>query len=162
MQNFIGGFKDVLDSSEKIFRNISEERSEVKPSPEKWSSKEILGHLIDSSINNIRRLVLSQLQDNLIFSGYLQDDWVKIQNYQNREWNSLVDLWMANNLHLINIVEQIPVEIWGKKFSKHNFNEILSESFSPDQQVTIEMMMRDYLYHMRHHIDQIYKQADAN
>ena len=156
MQNYIGGFKDVLDSSEKIFKNISDEQSVVRPAPGKWSAREILGHLIDSSINNIRRLVLAQIQDNLVFPGYRQDDWVRIQNYQNRDWRSLIELWKANNLHLINIVDQIPVDIWRKNFSKHNFNEILSESFSPEHQVTIEMMMRDYLSHMRHHIDQIY------
>lgn len=157
MKNFVESFKSVLESSEQIFRSINDEQSSKRLSPSKWSSKEILGHLIDSSINNIRRLVLSQIQEDLIFSGYQQDDWVRIQNYHYRDWNFLIDLWKLNNIHLINIVEAIPGDLLTKEFEDHNFDQILSESFAPDKPVTIEILIRDYLSHMKHHIDQILK-----
>jgi hypothetical protein len=44
-----------------------------KPAPDRWSKKEILGHLIDSAGNNHQRFVRAQLQGELRFPGYEQE-----------------------------------------------------------------------------------------
>ena len=42
-----------------------------KASPkDKWNQYEILGHLIDSAINNYRRFILSVAENKLEFDGY--------------------------------------------------------------------------------------------
>lgn len=157
MKDFINEFNTTLENFEKRLRTISEERSSARPAPDKWSPKEILGHLIDSSINNTRRIVLGQLQDNLIFTGYSQDDWVRLQNYQKEDWNFLIDLWKLNNLHIIHNVEEIPESVLEKEHTEHNFDQILSESFAKDKPVKLEDLVRDYLSHMKHHLNQIIK-----
>ena len=40
---------------------ISDEAASRKPAPNKWSKKEILGHLIDSAANNHQRFMRLQL-----------------------------------------------------------------------------------------------------
>lgn len=157
MKNFINEFYNTLETTEQKFRAITEELSAQKPAPGKWSQKEILGHLIDSSINNIRRIIAGQLQHNLVFQGYLQDEWIRLQNYQKVEWNFLIDLWKLNNLHFIHIVEEISEEVYTKQFTEHNFDQILSEKFEKSKPVTLEDLIRDYLSHMKHHINQIVK-----
>ena len=42
---------------------ISDSELEFKPSPQKWSKKEILGHLNDSALNNIQRFVRVQYME---------------------------------------------------------------------------------------------------
>ena len=64
-----------------------------------WTKKEILGHLIDSAAINHQRFVRAQFTDDLVFDGYVQDDWVKVQDYQNRDWRELVELWHGYNRH---------------------------------------------------------------
>lgn len=155
MKDFINEFNTTLKDYEKKLHAITEEKSSARPAPGKWSPKEILGHLIDSTINNTRRIVLGQLQDNLIFTGYQQDDWVRLQNYQKEDWNFLIDLWKINNLHIIHIVEEISESVLKKKHSEHNFDQILSESFAKDKPVKLEDLVRDYLSHMKHHLKQI-------
>ncbi|MBI1937199.1 MAG: DinB family protein [Ignavibacteriales bacterium] len=155
MKDFINEFYVTLETSEKKFRAVTEEESTRKPAPGKWSQKEILGHLIDSSINNIRRIVAGQLQNNLVFQGYQQNEWVRLQNYQNAEWKFLIDLWKLNNLHFIGIVKEISPEVYTKQFPEHNFDQILSEKFEKEKPVTLEDLIRDYLLHMKHHINQI-------
>lgn len=157
MKDFINEFYNTLEKTEKKFRAITEEQSAYKPVPGKWSQKEILGHLIDSSINNIRRIVIGQMQNSLVFQGYEQNEWIRLQNYQKEDWNFLIDLWKLNNLHFIHIVEEISERIYTKQFTEHNFDQILSEKFEKGKPVTLEDLIRDYLSHMKHHINQIVK-----
>src|SRR5688572_27029542 len=62
-----------------------------KPSPNKWSKKEILGHLVDSAQNNLRRFIVAQYEDNPKIV-YRQDDWVRTNNYQNAVFEDLINL----------------------------------------------------------------------
>ena len=55
-----------------------------KSSPEKWSKKEILGHLIDSAVNNLQRFTEIQFQDKPYpIQKYDQDQLVIANDYQN-------------------------------------------------------------------------------
>jgi len=48
--------KNIIDAELQRFQTISEEEWSYKSAPEKWSKKEIIGHLCDSAFTNIRRL----------------------------------------------------------------------------------------------------------
>jgi hypothetical protein len=76
----------------------------------KWIKKEILGHLIDSVVNNHQRFVRAQFRDPFIWPGYEQDSWVRVQQYRERPWLELVELWVALNRHLAAVIETIPAE----------------------------------------------------
>jgi hypothetical protein len=62
-------------------KSLDESQFTNKPSPEKWSGKEVIGHLIDSAQNNIRRFVVAQYEQNPTIN-YNQVEWVAISNYQ--------------------------------------------------------------------------------
>ena len=162
MEKFIDDYFLTVYSAVNKLKNIREEDSVLKSVPGKWSSKEILGHLIDSSINNIKRIVNGQIQDSLVFDGYNQNEWVRIQNYQNQDWNFIIDLWKLNNLHLIRTVMEIPHDVLTKNFSKHNFDKILMENYLVDNPVNLEQLIRDYLKHIKHHLKQIYMLNNIN
>ena len=55
--------KTIIDTELKRFEIISEDEWAYKNSPEKWSRKEILGHLCDSAFTNIRRFVVTQYKE---------------------------------------------------------------------------------------------------
>jgi len=156
VKEFIGEFKNVIISYENKLRTINEEQSGFKPAPHKWSAKEILGHLIDSSINNTVRFVKGQFQDNLIFSGYQQNEWVHAQNYQAAKWNFIIDLWKLNNLQIIRIVEYIPVDVLSKMYSEHNFEDISGHTLPKGTTASLEYFIKDYYMHMKHHLNQIF------
>ncbi len=44
-----------------VLAGFSEAESEQRPSPERWTRKEVVGHLIDSASNNHQRFVRGQL-----------------------------------------------------------------------------------------------------
>src|SRR5262249_23223854 len=86
-----------------ILSRFSEVESEQRPAPQRWTKKEVLGHLIDSVSNNHQRFVRGQIASGQHFPGYEQEQWVRIQGYQSARWSDLIDLWRAYNTHLLHV-----------------------------------------------------------
>jgi len=126
---------------------ISEETASIKPSPGKWSKKEILGHLIDSAANNHQRLVRLQLQPEISLPGYDQDNWVRLNRYQQEPWAEIVALWSAYNRHLVSVIESLDDSALGHVWH------------ASDGDVTLEFIATDYVRHLKHHLAQIGIQA---
>src|SRR5215510_5570442 len=82
----------LINDYVKQLNTVSEEQFSKKPSPTKWSKREILGHLIDSAQNNIRRFIVAQYDERPKIV-YNQDKWVAITNYQQYPQSDLIDLW---------------------------------------------------------------------
>ena len=122
---------------------IPEDAASKKPAPNKWSKKEILGHLIDSAANNHQRFMRLQLQTEISLPGYDQDDWVRLNHYQQRTWNEIVTLWSAYNRHLASVIESLDDSALGHVWH------------SPDGDVTLEFIASDYVRHLKHHLAQI-------
>lgn len=114
-----------------------------KPNPGKWSKKEILGHLIDSAQNNIRRFVVSQYEtDPLIV--YKQDLWVAIADYQHYPTQDLLALWSLLNRHICQVLSGI-----SEKTAKRK-----CDTGGPAKH-SIEWLAADYINHLMHHLHQI-------
>ena len=121
----------------------------------KWSPKQIMGHLIDSCANNHQRFVRAQIQDNLVFPGYQQEEWVVLQDYQNQDWEAIITLWKNYNLHLAKVIEKIPETILFKEHLDHVLDKIAYKTIPADQPATLAYFIEDYLNHMNHHLKQI-------
>ncbi|MGA7160272.1 MAG: DinB family protein [Bacteroidota bacterium] len=146
MKKTIDEFKLLIEQASISLTRISESESKSKSAPDKWSKKEILGHLIDSAANNHQRFVRAQLSANLKLPGYEQQAWVGAQQYQNESWANLFQFWKSYNLHLLHIISLIPERVLG------NYCSIGS-----DEPVTLEFLIQDYVAHLRHHLEQILK-----
>ena len=122
---------------------ISEEAASTKPAPNKWSKKEILGHLIDSAANNHQRFVRLQLQPEINLPGYDQDNWVRLNRYQEEPWLAIIELWSAYNRHLVSVIESLDESALGHVWH------------ASDGDVTLEFIASDYVRHLKHHLKQI-------
>jgi hypothetical protein len=120
----------------------------------KWSRKEILGHLIDSAINNAGRIVRGQLQDELVFPGYAQNEWVSIGRYQDASWRDVVTLWELMNLQIARVIEGVREEVGRRPRQRHNFDEI-GVGVEAGQPATLNALMASYVDHLNHHLRQI-------
>ena len=111
--------------------------------------KQIIGHLIDSASNNTHRIVHLQYQNSPVeFPNYAtngnNDRWIAIQNYQEENWENLIQLWKSVNLHLIHVIENIKVEKLG--------NEWIASS---ENKISLEEMVLSYLDHCELHFNEI-------
>jgi hypothetical protein len=134
-------FERILDESSQKLLKYSEDEAGKKPAPDKWSKKEILGHLIDSASNNHQRFVRMQMENNLQLPSYEQNQWVAIQHYNTVAWNELIRLWEAYNFHLLHI-------LWNVNPAKLVNTAIVGDN----NEATLEFIIEDYV---GHHLEQI-------
>jgi hypothetical protein len=148
-------FRDDVDRHAQRMLAISDSDAALRPAPGKWSRKEIVGHLIDSAVNNQARFVRALLQDDLVFPGYDQDAWVRTQRYQERDWKELVGAWRAYNHQIAEIMRVAPADERDRPRARHNLQEIGFEPLPPGTPATLGFLMRDYIAHLKHHLRQI-------
>ena len=120
-----------------------------------WSARELLGHLIDSAVNNHIRFVRAQLVEDLAFPGYDQERWVALQNYDAEPWPVLVELWRLYNLHLAHVIGAIPDDQLLRPRSTHTLDKIVWQPLRADEPATLANLIGDYIAHMRHHLEQL-------
>lgn len=137
--------KTIVEEELLRFEEIYEEDWSYKISPEKWSKKEILGHLCDSALANIRRFVITQYKENENIV-YDQNFWVKAQNYQNAPTTDIINLWKFLNLQIVNVVENIPDSALQKTC---DMTKTESQIF------TLKFIINDYISHLQHHLKAI-------
>ena len=123
-------------------------------SPGKWSAQQVIGHLVDSAANNHQRFVRGQLQDDLVFLGYAQEDWVRVQHYADAPWPDLVALWRLYNLHLARVIELAPADRRLSPRARHNIQEI-GFAAPVEATATLDGIMLDYVEHLLHHLRQL-------
>ena len=148
--------KEIIVSVKSNLEKISDEDAAVRPSENKWSKKEILGHLIDSVANNHQRFVRANFKNDLIFNGYEQEKWVHLQGYLQADWNEMINLWYYFNLQLANVIDRIPAEIKHKRHLKHNLNKIAWKTIPADQAASLDYFIKDYIGHLENHLVQIF------
>jgi len=140
MQTIIHQLEKIIKDYTPKLQQLSEADFSHKPSPTKWSSKELLGHLIDSAQNNIRRFVVAQYEDKP-YIVYKQDDWVAAANNQNYPIKDLIDLWILLNRHIVIVLKNIP-------------QTVLSKEVQTQEIHSIQWLAADYNKHMLHHLHQ--------
>lgn len=105
----------------------------------KWSRKEVLGHLLDSAVNNHQRFVRLQEGNLEGFPGYDQETWVNVSRYDQCVWNDLIELWYLYNQHLVRVISHIPssaeTNLW------------------KDMNVDLRFLIQDYSRHLLHHLE---------
>jgi hypothetical protein len=120
---------------------VTEEEMIYKPSPSKWSKKEIIGHLVDSAQNNARRFIVAQYEDQPTII-YDQDKWVAISGYQQYDTAELINLWYLLNKHIVAIL-------------KNTSSQMAERTSFTREPHTIEWLAVDYIKHLKHHIHQV-------
>src|SRR5258705_2974842 len=119
-----------------------------RPVPGKWSKQEILGHLIDSAVNNLKRFTDIQfLPQPYTVISYKQNELVIVNNYQNLSSQHLLDLWQSLNRQIIFVVKEIP----GDKL-----NYPVDPQYESREMKTLGWIICDYVAHMDHHFGQIF------
>ncbi|MGG3279882.1 DinB family protein [Paenibacillus solani] len=139
LESLISEMTEIVNATDEVEFNL-------KLAPNKWSKKEILGHLCDSALNNHARFVKIIISSYPIaIQGYTQDDWVRVNDYQNQyEKSDVLSLWQNINRAILRVLRKAETSDFQKK------------CVLPDQkEVTLEWLLNDYVAHLIHHLEQI-------
>jgi RimJ/RimL family protein N-acetyltransferase len=113
-----------------------------------WNAKQLLGHLIDSALNNHQRLIRVQINGHLTdgvlrIDGYEQDNWVAANGWNDRSWTDLITLWEAVNRQLVWLVKRFPEHAWR-----------VPVALSAAAPVPLEDLL-DYIEHLDAHLEDL-------
>jgi hypothetical protein len=126
-----------------LLMNIKEDKFSYKPMSDKWSKKEILGHLIDSATNNHQRFIRVQIE-NVPTIIYDQNKWNSYSNYNQINSTQLISFWTIYNQQLIELIKNIPKEKLNRECN-----------IGKENNETLHWIINDYVRHLDHHLKQI-------
>lgn len=148
MKATIDELLSIVENYTMKITGIPESEFSAKPLPHKWSKKEVLGHLIDSAQNNLRRFIVAQYETTpppkIIYD---QDFWVRASNYQQMKKEDVINHWKLINQQIASILRNMPRE---------NFSHTADTGNGKTELHTLEWLAMDYVKHMKHHLNQIF------
>ncbi|MBK8503589.1 MAG: DinB family protein [Saprospiraceae bacterium] len=146
MLTTIEHLKTIIEQNYIRLQLIPESFWSDRREPSKWSKKEILGHLVDSAHNNLRRLIVTQYHqgEKIVYD---QDRWVASQGYHHMPSNDLIELWKLMNHQLIRTSQLIPSD-------RYHFTTDIGQKEL--ENTSIEQLIEMYIDHLQHHLHQIF------
>jgi DinB superfamily len=134
----------LLNVGSHYLEHASVDEMQYKLSPMKWSKLEILGHLIDSAVNNLQRFTEIQFQPKPFkIKPYDQEGLVKANDYQHSETGSLLRLWLALNERIGDLMEM------------QTETTLAYVIELPNGTIRdLRFLMTDYVDHLEHHVKQ--------
>lgn len=146
MKNVAKELQQIVQEIYSKINSIPEIEFSKKPQPAMWSKKEILGHLIDSAQNNLRRFICGQYENAPTHVVYDQDFWVMANQYNAMKKNDIITLWKLTNDRIAEIIQNMPSE---------NYMRECDTGKTTPQLHTLYWLAEDYVKHLKHHLNQI-------
>jgi hypothetical protein len=131
----------LIEHIPPLLNTLSEDDFSDKLNLDKWSKKQILGHLIDSATNNHQRFVRVQFEDVPTIT-YNSDDWVETSKYQQMNSKHLLLFWTLYNQHLVELIKRIPDDKLLRECNTHSTHTLL-------------WLIEDYIRHLEDHLHQM-------
>jgi uncharacterized damage-inducible protein DinB len=101
-----------LDSTLSLLRGLSESQGDSRYAPDKWSIKEVVGHIIDTERIFGHRTFRFARNDRTPLPGFNQNDYVRAANFDKRRLTDLAEEFehvRRSNLYLLRSLDD---EAW--------------------------------------------------
>lgn len=145
MKEKIEKFESLINRMTDLLPDQSIHGFEVRPSAGKWSKKEVLGHLVDSAINNIQRFTEIQFAEKPYkIRRYDPDALVMANDYQNKNNPELYSLLIQLNRHILHLAKSQTAQALQYRLILPN-----------DETADLQFLIEDYFEHFYHHVNQI-------
>jgi hypothetical protein len=133
----------LCDTLPALLHTISRDAFTLRPGPDKWSRLEILGHLVDSAVNNHTRFIRVQFEEQPAIS-YDPDRWNEAGHYNAMSPAVLIGFWESYNRYLAGLMGRIPDAMLDRTCIT-----------GPGEPVTLAFLITDYVLHLEHHLKEI-------
>jgi uncharacterized damage-inducible protein DinB len=107
----------------QLFAARSERDGNFRYAPDKWTVKEVLGHVTDSERIFAYRALRIARQDQTPLSGFEQDDYVRAGAFGERSLNDLVEEFQAVRSATVALFRPLGEEAWMRR-GVANKNEV--------------------------------------
>ncbi|MBD1382521.1 DinB family protein [Metabacillus arenae] len=111
-----GGLLEILNDSLaetiSLFKGISEQKSMYQYAPDKWTIKEVLGHMTDTEIIMCYRLLRIGRGDATPLTGFDEDTYVKAACFNDRTLENLLDSFIITRQATLNLIKSLRSGDW--------------------------------------------------
>lgn len=146
MKNTVQELDQIVNQFKEKISAISNAEFSGKPLPNKWSKKEVLGHLIDSAHNNLRRFICGQYETTPSKIAYDQDFWVAANDYQHANKEDVIQLWVLMNKQISSVLFHL---------SESDYKKVADTGKTEVKLYSLQFLAEDYVRHLKHHLNQI-------
>jgi DinB superfamily len=94
---------------------VSDDKALYRPSPDKWSIKEILGHMTDTERIFAYRALRIARNDKTPLEGFEQDDYVRAARFDDRALPDLTDEFIVTRKATLSLMRTFAPEAWVRR-----------------------------------------------
>ena|SRR5690348_1651234 len=108
-------------------KNLTDEQTRYKPSPEKWSIRQIVAHLVDSEMQLNSRVRWAAAESGKAIVAYDQDKWAATSRYQEVPVGQSLETFTVARKWMLQFLRQLtPAEREGYIMHEERGKETLS------------------------------------
>ena len=121
--DIIETLEQEIENSLSLLRTIPQDKANFRYAPEKWSVKELLGHLIDSERIFSYRALRFARNDQTPLPGYEQNDYVRNADFDGRSLADMAEEFSTVRRATIQLFRPLNETEWLRR-GKANENDI--------------------------------------
>ena len=132
--------EEQLNSTLALLRGLDESQGVRRYAPDKWSVKEVIGHIIDGERVFAYRALRFARNDQTPLPGYEQDDYVRSATFDERTLADLADEFEHLRRSNIQLFRSLDESAWSRRGTANDF------------EVTVRALAHIIAGHEAHHV----------
>jgi hypothetical protein len=118
--NILEILEEQVQTTSKFLHSITEEQSLKRYAPEKWSVREVVGHLSDSERIFAYRALRFARGDETPLPGFESDDYIEPGRFDKRNWRGLIKEFEAVRRATVELYEPLDEGAWKRQGVANN------------------------------------------
>ena len=121
--DIVGTLQKQVHTTQALLSSLSEAQANFRYAPDKWTIKQVLGHLIDSERIFAYRALRIARADQIPMEGFEQDDYVRSGNFETRTMSDLLEEYETVRAATLTLFRNLDPAAWSRRGVANN-NEI--------------------------------------
>ncbi len=112
--------RQQIKDTQAMLKGVSEEKGNSRYAPDKWTVKEVLGHLADTERVFGYRAMCVARNDQTPLPGFEQDDYVRFGPFRQSRLGDIIDEFSAVRQSSVLLLSQLGEEAWIRRGTANN------------------------------------------
>ncbi|HKN35145.1 MAG TPA: DinB family protein [Terriglobales bacterium] len=121
--DILAALREQARATKALLSSLSQQQANSRYAPDKWTIKQVFGHLIDSERIFAYRALRIARADQIPMEGFEQDDYVRSGNFENRAMSDLLDEYETVRAATLTLFRNLDAAAWNRRGVANN-NEI--------------------------------------